>query len=102
MAIDVDYDPAATCPWWETMIADMFGDRGEAEQRALVGVVQELMGAALLDKKPRSMSKACVFWGSENRAKSGVLEVVSGLFGNDPIVAGIATVDTTHGLMPFV
>lgn len=100
--IDVDYDPTATCPWWETMIADMFGDRDEEEQRALVGVVQELMGAALIDKKPRSLSKACVFWGNENRAKSGVLEVVSGLFGNEPIAVAIGAVDSTHGLMPFV
>ncbi|WP_316207231.1 hypothetical protein [Bradyrhizobium sp. SZCCHNR3118] len=99
--IDVDYDPSATCPWWETMIADMFGDKGAIEQRDLVGVVQELMGAALIDKKPRGVSKGCVFWGNENRAKSGVLDVVSGLFGGNPITAPIGMVDSTHGLMPF-
>ncbi|MCA1433116.1 hypothetical protein I6F33_09035 [Bradyrhizobium sp. BRP20] len=99
--VEVDYDPAAECPWWETMIADMFGDRKEADQRALVGVVQELMGAALIDRKPRALSKACVFWGNENRAKSGVLDVTSGLFGGNPISAGIGTIDSTHGLMPF-
>lgn len=69
------------------MVGDMFGDRDEVEQRALIGVVQELMGAALI-----GLRKACVFWGNENRAKSGVLEVVSGLFGNKPITAGIGTV----------
>ncbi|WP_271508720.1 hypothetical protein [Bradyrhizobium sp. CCBAU 11357] len=100
--IDVEYDPAAKCPWWETMIADMFGDKVAGERDALVGVVQELMGAALIDKKPRGLRKACVFWGNENRAKSGVLDVVSGMFGNQPITAGIGTVDGTHGLMPFV
>lgn len=98
---EVDYDPSAKCPWWDTMIADMFGDRDEVEQRALVGVVQELMGASLIDRKPRALSKACVFWGIENRAKSGVLDVVTGLFGGNPIGAGIGTVETTHGLMPF-
>jgi hypothetical protein len=42
------------------MIADMFGDKPDAERDALIGVVQELMGAALIDKKPRALSKACV------------------------------------------
>ncbi|EIG62294.1 DNA primase family protein [Bradyrhizobium sp. WSM1253] len=99
--VEVEYDPAAKCPWWETMIADMFGDRKPKEQAALVGVVQELLGAALIDKKARGLRKACVFWGNENRAKSGVLDLVAGLFGNKPITAGIGTVDGTHGLMPF-
>lgn len=98
---EVDYDPAATCPWWEIMIADMFGDRDEAEQLDLVGVVQELIGAALIDKKPRGLSKACVFWGNENRAKSGVLDVVAGLSGKNPITAPLGSVDGAHGLMPF-
>jgi hypothetical protein len=100
--VDVDYDPAATCPWWRTMIADMFGDKSESERSALVLVVQECIGAALIDKKPRALSKACVFWGNENRAKSGVLDVVTGLFGGNPVSAGIGTVDSTHGLMPFL
>jgi phage/plasmid-associated DNA primase len=99
--VECDYDPNAICPWWETMISDMFGDKPEPERDALVGVVQELMGAALIDKKPRALSKACVFWGIENRAKSGALDVVTGLFGGNPISAPIDTVDSTHGLMPF-
>ncbi|MBW5438345.1 hypothetical protein FXB41_27360 [Bradyrhizobium canariense] len=100
--VEVQYDPEAKCPWWETMIADMFGDRDSVEQRALVGVVQELMGAALIDKKARGLRKACVFWGNENRAKSGVLDVTAGLFGDRLITAALGTVDGTHGLMPFV
>ncbi|MCK1324224.1 hypothetical protein IVB16_17175 [Bradyrhizobium sp. 183] len=100
--VEVDYQGDAKCPWWETMVGDMFGDKPADEQRDLVGVVQELIGAALIDKRARGLRKACVFWGNENRAKSGVLEVVSGLFGNKPITAGIGTVDGTHGLMPFV
>ncbi|MCK1525685.1 MULTISPECIES: hypothetical protein [unclassified Bradyrhizobium] len=99
--VEVDYQPGEKCPWWERMIADMFGDRDETEQRALVGVVQECMGAALIDKKPRALSKACVFWGIQNRAKSGLLDVVTGLFGGNPISAGIGTIEGTHGLMPF-
>jgi hypothetical protein len=99
--VEVEYQPDAKCPWWETMMTDMFGDRDEAEQRALIGVVQELMGATLIDKKPRALSKACVFWGIENRAKSGVLDVVAGLFSGNPIGASLASIEGTHGLMPF-
>ncbi|MCK1404142.1 DNA-primase RepB domain-containing protein [Bradyrhizobium sp. 76] len=96
--IDFDYDPAATCPWWETMIADMFGDKDD--QRDLVRVVQELFGCALIDKKPRSLSKACVFWGIQNLGKSGPLDVIAGLFGKS-ISAPIGSVEGTHGLMSF-
>jgi hypothetical protein len=98
--VEVDYDAAAKCPWWETMIADVFGDRDSTEQAALVRVVQECMGAALNDKKSRSLSKAMVFWGIQNLGKSGPLDVVAGLFGGS-IGSAIGTVDSTHGMMPF-
>jgi phage/plasmid-associated DNA primase len=98
--IDIDYDKAATCPWWETMVADVFGDRDRDERDALAGVVQECIGAALIDKKPRSLSKALVFWGNENRAKSGILDVVGGLFGS-AISSSIGSLEGNHGLMPF-
>ncbi|MGY3496755.1 hypothetical protein [Bradyrhizobium sp. USDA 4502] len=100
--VEVDFDADAKCPWWEIMIADVFGDRKAGEQAALVRVVQECMGAALIDRKSRALSKGLVFWGVENIGKSGPLEVVGGLFGGDPISAPIATVETAHGLMPFV
>jgi hypothetical protein len=99
--VEVDYDPAAKCPWWEIMIADIFGDKPKAEQAALVRVVQEVLGAALIDKKPRALSKALVFWGIENIGKSGPLDVFSALFGPQAISAPIGSVDSTHGLMPF-
>jgi P4 family phage/plasmid primase-like protien len=99
--VEVDYDRAAACPWWETMIADIFGDRPEVEQRALVRVVQEVLGAALIDKKPRALAKALVFWGISNQGKSGLLEVFSGLFGSQVISAPLGSTEATHGLMPF-
>ncbi|TYO67076.1 hypothetical protein FXV83_07675 [Bradyrhizobium hipponense] len=98
--IEVDYDADAKCPWWEMMIADMFGDKGRDEQTALVRVVQECMGAALIDKKSRALSKALVFWGIQNLGKSGPLDVVTGLFGG-AIAAPIGSVEGTHGSMPF-
>lgn len=99
--IDVVYDPAAKCPWWEMMIADVFGDKDTIEQRALVRVIQEVLGAALVDRKPRQLSKALILWGVSNQGKSGLIEVFTGLFGNNPIGVSIGSVETPHGLMPF-
>jgi len=99
--IEVEYSPDAKCPWWETMVTDVFGDKNEIEQHALIRVVQEVLGAALLDKKPRQLSKALVLWGISNQGKSGFLEVFTGLFGGKVISAAIGSVETTHGLMPF-
>jgi phage/plasmid-associated DNA primase len=99
--VEVDYDPAAKCPWWETMIADVFGDREAAERAALIRVVQEVIGAALIDKKSRALSKAIVFWGIENLGKSGPLDVIAGLFGGQVIGASIGSIEGTHGMMPF-
>jgi hypothetical protein len=41
-----------------------------------------------------------VFWGVENRGKSGPLEVAAGLFGKT-ISAPIGSLEGAHGLMPF-
>jgi hypothetical protein len=99
--VEVDFDPAALCPWWDTMINDVFGDRNDSEQAALVRVIQECFGTALIDKKPRALSKALVLWGNQNLGKSGPLDVIAGLFGKT-VGSTIGSVDTTHGLMPFV
>ncbi|WP_354265863.1 hypothetical protein [Bradyrhizobium sp. I1.7.5] len=99
--VEVEYDRNAECPWWTRMVTDMFGDREDDERDALVRVIQECMGAALIDKKPRALSKALVYWGIENLGKSGPLDVVGGLFGGT-IAAPIASVEGTHGLMPFI
>jgi hypothetical protein len=99
--VEVDYDQTANCPWWETMIADLFGDREPAEQAALIRVVQEVIGAALIDKKSRALSKAIVFWGIENLGKSGPLDVIAGLCGGQVIGASIGSIEGTHGMMPF-
>jgi hypothetical protein len=73
--IDVDYDPAARCPWWETMLADMFEDKPEVERGALIRVIQECFGAALIDKKPRSLQRLGVLGrrepGQVRAARSG-------------------------------
>ncbi len=99
--IECDYDWQAECPWWRTMIADFFADRDDGERTALIGAVQEILGAALIDKKPRALSKALVLWGGSNFGKSGILEVLGGLFGSQVISVPLKSAEKEHGLMPF-
>jgi hypothetical protein len=84
------------------MIADMFADRDDTERDALVRVVQELLGAALIDNKPRALDKGAVFCGGTNIGKSEAIKVFGGVFGSQVISAPLSTVESTHGLMPFV
>jgi hypothetical protein len=55
----------------------------------------------LIDIKPRDLSRALVLQGGSNAGKSGLLEVMGGLFGSVVNTAGLETLDGTHGLMPF-
>lgn len=100
--IEADYDPAATCPLWLQMVSDTFADRGPEGAAEIVGTLQEILGAALIDIKPRALSKALCLVGGSNCGKSGVLEVLSGLFGGSAITAGLESLEGAHGLMPFM
>lgn len=99
--IECDYTPAAICPWWETMLNDFFGDRSEEQRADLARVVQECLGAAMVDTKPRALSKALILRGGSNFGKSGILEVLGGLFGDEQIATGLEALEGSHGLMAF-
>jgi phage/plasmid-associated DNA primase len=100
--IEADYDPAAECPWWLRMLEDCFEDRPPEDRAALIGVIQEVLGAGLIDAKPRALSKAMIFQGGSNFGKSGLLEVMGGLFGQDQNSTPIEALEGAHGMMPFV
>src|SRR5258708_2648726 len=100
--IDCEFDPAAAAPWWTVMIGDFFSDREPEVAAALIGVMQEVLGAGLIDDKPRSLSKALILQGGSNVGKSGILEVFGGLFGNETISISIEHLENAHGLMPFI
>ena len=57
------YDPAATCPNWLRMLEDVFADRPEAVRAEYVQLLQEMLGAGLVDAKPKSLSKALILQG---------------------------------------
>jgi P4 family phage/plasmid primase-like protien len=100
--IDAEYDPAATCPWWLQMLADVFADRTEEVRTATISVIQELLGAGLIDDKPRELSRALVFQGGSNFGKSGLLEVLGGLFGQEVNSTTIEALEGAHGKMGFL
>ena len=100
--IDVDYDPTAECPWWLQMLDDVFADRDPKERAATISVIQEIVGAGLIDDKPRELSKALIFLGGSNFGKSGLLEVLSGLFGQDFNSTPIEALEKSHGTMGFL
>lgn len=100
--VEADYDPAATCPVWEEMIGDTFADRGSQQKADVIGVLQEAWGSGLLDVKPRGMSLALVFVGASNSGKSGLIDVLAGLYGEDHNSTSLDQLEGTHGLMGFM
>jgi P4 family phage/plasmid primase-like protien len=100
--IETAYDPEAKCPWWLQMLEDCFEDREPTDRAATIRVIQELLGAGLIDVKSKDLSKALIFLGGSNFGKSGLLEVLGGLFGQDQNTTPIEALEGPHGLMPFL
>lgn len=100
--VEADYDPSAACPTWDLMLGDTFADRAPAQKTDVLGVLQEVLGCALLDVKPRGMSRALVLVGGSNYGKSGILDVFAGLFGEDANSTSLDQLEGTHGLMGFM
>ncbi|MDE3246939.1 MAG: hypothetical protein KGN80_12700, partial [Acidobacteriota bacterium] len=100
--IECVFDPAAECPWWLQMLEDVFEDRPAEDRAATISVVQELLGAGLIDDKPREITRALVFQGGSNFGKSGLLEVLGGLFGQEQNSTPIEALEGPHGMMPFI
>jgi P4 family phage/plasmid primase-like protien len=100
--IECEYDKDAKCPHWLQMLDDVFADRKPDVRAATIGVIQELMGAGLIDKKPRGLSKALILHGGSNFGKSGLLDVMSGLFGKEVNGTAFKTLEGAHGMMQFV
>lgn len=99
--IECDYDPDAACPWWLVMLADFFGDRRDELRDATISTLQEILGAALLENKPRALTRALILEGPSEAGKTRILDVLSGLFGQRPISTPLDALSGTHGLMEF-
>jgi phage/plasmid-associated DNA primase len=99
--IEAEYDPDATCPWWLEMLEDLLADRPDDVRAEYIGLIQEMLGAGLIDAKPRALSKALVTQGGSNAGKSGLLEVLAGLFGPDQNTSPLDSLEGAHGMVPF-
>jgi len=78
------------------MLADMGFDLPTQE------VLQEILGCALVDLKPRALMRALVIIGPSNSGKSNVLRVMSRLLSDNPITTPLDTLENTHGLQDFL
>ena len=99
--LPVRHDANATCPHWEQALNDAFADMTDADRKTTVELVQELVGMALIDDKPKALSRASVFFGGPDTGKTVVLKVITALFGG-AITTTFAKLDGNHGLQRFV
>jgi putative DNA primase/helicase len=77
VALDIGYNPAATCPRWQRALGDWFGsDASGAEKAALLA---EFVGAALFGVAT-TYQKALFLVAPGGNGKSQLLDVVSSLF----------------------
>ena len=102
--IPFGYRPEAKCPHWLQMLGDTFADREPESKRLHIQIVQENLGAGLIDAKPKALSRALNLVGGSNFGKSSLLDVLSGLFGTEKNTTAIDSLDgnhSPHSLMPF-
>jgi len=99
--IEYDYNPGAACPFWLRMLDDVFEDRPEESLGLHIQLLQEILGCGLIDKKPKALSRAVILVGGSNYGKSSLIDVMSGLFGEEKNTTPMDTLMSAHGLMPF-
>jgi P4 family phage/plasmid primase-like protien len=99
--LPVTHDANATCPHWEQALNDAFADMTEADRKTTVELVQELIGMALIDNKPKALSRAMVLFGGTDTGKTVTLKVITALFGG-AITTTFGKLDANHGLQRFV
>ena len=96
--IDCEYDPDARCVWWERMLDDCFEDRDPS----LIGVIQEVLGTALIEDKTRALTRALVLVGPSDSGKSNVINVMAGLISTEANATSFDALENAHGLMSFL
>lgn len=94
--VNCEFDPAATCPWFKRMLADM---QMEAET---ISLLQEVLGASLIDSRPRGLRRALVLVGGSNSGKSNLLHVMAYLLSDNPITTPLDMLENAHGLQEFL
>ncbi len=98
--LPVRHDPAATCPHFEQMLMDNFAEMTDGDRLITIQLLQELLGVALIDNKPKSLSRAAVLFGGGDTGKSVLLKIITAMFGG-AITTTFAKLDGSHGLQSF-
>src|SRR5262249_54649971 len=94
--IEVDYDPAASCPLWLQMLGDAGLDA------ATQSILQELLGVAMVDEKPRGLVRALVLVGGSNSGKSNILRTMAEFLSEKPINTPLELLENPHGTQDFL
>jgi len=100
--IEYIYNPEAKCELWLRMLFEILADRDPEERQQYVDLIQELLGVGLINNRGKALSRALVFQGPQNSGKSGMLEVLGGLYGADVNMVPLSSLDGNHGTMPFL
>jgi phage/plasmid-associated DNA primase len=95
-AVDVEHDPRAKCSQWLRMLDDCF-----MKDAATISVIQEIAGAALWARRPRSMMRILLLLGKPDSGKSNILYVLSRFIDDNPITTPFDELDKTHGTVEF-
>ena len=88
--VDIDYDPNARNPRWESFLREIFPDNPE-----LPGYIQRLIGYGITGYT----SEQCfaVFWGNGANGKSVLTEVLATLFGPISVTTSFSTFESKRG-----
>jgi phage/plasmid-associated DNA primase len=102
--LDVDYDPAATCPLWEELLNDYFNAETPEERAKRITLLQDLAGTTLIDKLPKALKRALVLLGASDTGKSVLLRILSGMLTDKPISTSLADISggSPHGMQEFM
>jgi hypothetical protein len=100
--IDCNYNPTAKCPLWLQMLEDVFSDRSSEARKLHIQLLQEILGAGLIDVKSKAISRAAIFVGGSDYGKSGLIDVMAGLFGKHRNTTSFEALERPHGTTPFI
>ena len=100
--LDLDYDPAATCPLWEELLGDYFDAEAAEEREKRITLLQDFAGTTLIDQLPKALKRALVLHGASDTGKSILLRVLSAMLADTPISTSLADISGPHGLEEFM
>jgi P4 family phage/plasmid primase-like protien len=97
--IGAPFDPAATCPRFDSFVRRLFADRSEDELPAYVAAVQEFAGASLaVNLLSREERKALLLVGPSRTGKTEFSRVIRSLVGSPVATPSVSEISERFGL----